>query len=68
MEIVYLWHVAEQDVSLAAQDWGQEVPQRGIVHLCPVALKYALGTSKYKHAHHHDSRKSRHLLAVINTF
>lgn len=38
MEIVDLWHVSEEDVSLAAEDGGQKPDQSRVVHLSPVSL------------------------------
>lgn len=38
MEIVDLWHVSEEDVSLAAEDGRQKPDQSWVVHLSPVSL------------------------------
>lgn len=38
MELVNLWHVAEQNVLLAAQSYRKIISHRGVLHFCPVTL------------------------------
>lgn len=42
VKIVDLRHVSKEDVSLAAQDWGQKARQSWIVHLSLVALQHLI--------------------------